>query len=92
MFFPRGFKAPSAERCSNAMGMENFTIPNSAISVSSIVNGQFEGYEARLNAWHGKNGLKGAGWKAGSNNMNQWLQVCYQLALGPVARKWVKFN
>ncbi len=53
--------------------MENGLIVNRKISASSQWNGNHAAIQGRLH--FKKSGSKAGAWSAGSNNVNQWLQV-----------------
>ncbi|XP_078359510.1 uncharacterized protein LOC144643983 [Oculina patagonica] len=59
--------------CYGALGMENGLIVNGKISASSQWNGNYAAIQGRLH--FKKSGSKAGAWSAGSNNVNQWLQV-----------------
>lgn len=59
--------------CEQALGMENYAIPDGQISASSQWDGNHAAIQGRLHFT--ASGSKQGGWSSRTNDVNQWLQV-----------------
>lgn len=59
--------------CRQALGMENYIIADEQISTSSQWDSNHAAIQGRLNFKH--YGVKQGAWSAGTNDVNQWLQI-----------------
>ena len=72
MFATKGFDIPDIG-CAHGLGMEDRTIPDSAITASSEANSNHGPSNARLNFING--GGKTGSWSSRVNDLGQWLQI-----------------
>ncbi|XP_078346340.1 uncharacterized protein LOC144631705 isoform X1 [Oculina patagonica] len=64
--------------CATSLGIENYRIPNSAITASSEWDGNHGPTNARLN--RPSSGGKTGAWSSKTNDVNQWIQVTFSEA------------
>ena len=68
-----GFTPGEPEKCKKILGMQNYQIPDSAITASTTYNGYMGPENGRLH-FQAKSGEYGA-WAVSKNDQFQWFQV-----------------